>query len=165
MAWYLPRLSIAIVMSGKNNGCDPPVCRMARGSVFNPHHTPLRRLRLTNPALRSSQRKIRTAQSRRDGRQSLRRLRQPTVSTVGQAAVHCPPSPGGTAEALSEDVFHPTLQDWIREKACFPTTVNQGTQSRHIIPASVSTTLHFLIALGAAFFIFRYASGAWKTAI
>ena len=39
-----------------------------------------------------------------------------------------PPVPG-TAEALSEDVFHPTLQDWIWKKACFPTTVNgnQGT--------------------------------------
>jgi len=38
-------------------GCDPPICRMARRNVFNPYHTPLRRLRLSNPGLRFSQRK------------------------------------------------------------------------------------------------------------
>ena len=42
-------------------GCDPPICRTARRSIFKPYHTPLRRLRHGNPELRFSQRKSQAA--------------------------------------------------------------------------------------------------------
>ena len=90
-------------------GCDPPICRMARRSVFNPRQTPQRRLTLTGFALLPEEEtRCIVPPGTVDSSPPFQRWDKPR-SIV-------PPSPGGTTETLSEDVFQPSLRDWIWKK-------------------------------------------------